>query len=58
MGVLAGIEPMKVFEYFESIAGIPHGSGNVEAISNYLAEFAGRRGLECIQDEVKNIIII
>ncbi len=58
MGVLAGIEPAKVFEYFESIAGIPHGSGNVEAISNYLAEFAGRRGLECIQDEVKNIIII
>ena len=58
MGVLAGIEPAKVFEYFERIAQIPHGSGNVEAISNYLAEFADKRGLACIQDEVKNIIII
>ena len=58
MGVLAGIKPVKVFEYFECIAQIPHGSGNVEAISNYLAGFARERGLHCMQDEVKNIIII
>lgn len=58
MGVLSGLKPEKVFAYFEEIAQIPHGSGNVEAISNYLAEFARERGLQCIQDEVKNIIII
>lgn len=58
MGVLSGLKPEKVFAYFEEIAQIPHGSGNVAAISNYLAEFARERGLQCIQDEVKNIIII
>lgn len=58
MGVLKGIKPEKVFEYFEHIAQIPHGSGNVEAISDYLADFARQRGLQCIQDESRNIIII
>lgn len=57
MGVLSELEPKSVFRFFEEICGIPHGSGNVEGISNYLAEFAGQRGLRCIQDEVKNIII-
>ncbi len=58
MGVLSGLKPEKVFTFFEEIAQIPHGSGNVEAISDYLADFAGKRGLQCIQDEIKNIIII
>lgn len=58
MGVLSGLKPEKVFAYFEEIAGIPHGSGNVKAISDYLADFAQKRGLQCIQDEVNNIIII
>ncbi|MDE5892394.1 MAG: aminoacyl-histidine dipeptidase [Acetatifactor sp.] len=58
MGVLSGLEPGRVFTYFEEITQIPHGSGNIEAISNYLADFARERGLECIQDEVGNVIII
>ncbi|MDE7224083.1 MAG: aminoacyl-histidine dipeptidase [Acetatifactor sp.] len=58
MGVLSGLEPEKVFTYFEEITRIPHGSGNIEAISNYLMDFARERGLECIQDEVGNVIII
>ncbi|MDE5746334.1 MAG: hypothetical protein K2I21_02010 [Acetatifactor sp.] len=58
MGVLSGLKPEKVFTFFEEIAQIPHGSGNVEAISDYLADFARKRGLQCIQDEIKNIIII
>lgn len=58
MNVLANLEPQKVFHYFEEITKIPHGSGNVEQISNYLADFARERGLFCIQDELKNIIII
>ena len=36
MGVLDNKEPKKVFSFFEEIAAIPHGSGNVEQISNYL----------------------
>lgn len=58
MAVLEGIEPARVFHFFEEICGIPHGSGNIGQISNYLKKFAADRGLYCIQDEVKNIIII
>ncbi len=58
MRVLENLQPQKVFYYFEEICGIPHGSGNVEAISNYLKHFAEERNLEVIQDDVKNIIII
>lgn len=57
MGVLSKLEPQKVFYFFEEITKIPHGSGNVEQISNYLADFAGKRNLEFIQDDLKNVII-
>ena len=56
--VLEGLEPQKVFYYFEEICKIPHGSGNVEQISNYLVDFAKDRGLFYIQDELKNVIIV
>ncbi|MCI5953988.1 MAG: aminoacyl-histidine dipeptidase [Lachnospiraceae bacterium] len=58
MGVLSNLEPKNVFQYFEEITKIPHGSGNVEQISDYLADFAAKRGLFYIQDELKNIIIV
>ena len=58
MGVLSNLEPKSVFHYFEEITKIPHGSGNVEQISNYLVQFAKDRGLFCIQDEWKNVIIV
>lgn len=58
MSVLEGLEPRQVFHFFEEICKIPHGSGNEAAISDYLKEFARERGLSCIQDEWKNIIII
>ena len=58
MGVLSGLEPQSVFYYFEEITKIPHGSGNVDRISDSLVEFARERNLFCIQDEVKNVIIV
>lgn len=58
MNIPEGLQPQKVFKYFERICQIPHGSGNIEQISNYIADFAKERGLFCIQDELKNIIII
>lgn len=58
MGVLTNLEPKKVFAYFEEICSIPHGSGNIEQISDYLVAFAKERNLTVIQDEVKNVIII
>lgn len=58
MAVLEQLAPQAVFHYFEEICGIPHGSGNVEQISNYLADFAKERNLEYYQDELRNVIII
>ncbi|MCI8286162.1 MAG: aminoacyl-histidine dipeptidase [Lachnospiraceae bacterium] len=58
MGMLSELEPKNVFTFFEEITKIPHGSGNVEQISNYLADFARKRGLFCVQDELKNVIIV
>lgn len=55
--VLQGIEPVKVFSFFEEICAIPHGSYHVDAISDYLVEFAKTRGLFVIQDKEKNVLI-
>ena len=57
MGVLDQLEPRPVFLYFEEITRIPHGSGNVKAISDYLAAFARARGYETVQDEAHNVIV-
>lgn len=58
MGVLSNLEPKEVFSYFEEISSIPRASYHEEKISNYCVEFAKKHHLECIQDELKNIIII
>lgn len=57
MRVLEGLQPEKVFYYFEELAGIPHGSGNTKAISDYCVQFAKERGLWVRQDEMGNVII-
>ena len=54
---LAGLEPARVFDFFEEICGIPHGSRNEKFISDYLVSFAKERGLKYIQDEANNVII-
>lgn len=58
MGVLSNLEPKEVFSYFEEISSIPRASYHEEKISNYCVEFAKKHHLECIQDELKNVIII
>lgn len=58
MRALEGLEPQNIFYFFEEITRIPHGSGNVKQISDYLKKFATDRGLWCIQDELYNVIII
>ena len=57
MGVLGELEPKAVFRFFEEICAIPHGSENVDRLSDYLVSFAKERGLFCRQDEMKNVII-
>lgn len=58
MRVLGHLEPKKVFYYFEEICKIPHGSGNLDGISSYLAQFAKDRGLFHIRDASNNVIIV
>ncbi len=58
MGVLSELEPKDVFHFFEEITRIPHGSGNVDKISDYLVQFAKSRDLFYIQDKWKNVIIV
>ena len=58
MRVLEQLEPKAVFSYFEDLCGIPHGSGNTRAVSDYCVSFAQAHGLEYRQDEMGNVIII
>ena len=54
---LAGLQPAKVFHFFEEICGIPHGSRNTKMISDYLVAFAKERNLTYIQDNANNVIL-
>lgn len=57
MSLLGQSSAKSVFRFFEDICGIPHGSGNVDAISDYLVDFAKERKLSYKQDTWKNVII-
>lgn len=57
MSVCKDLQPQAVFRIFEEIAGIPHGSGNTKAISDYCVAFANRLGLPVVQDAQNNVII-
>lgn len=57
MGSISHLRPQKVFGYFEEICQIPHGSGNLQQISDYFVKFAKDRNLEYVQDEALNVII-
>lgn len=55
--LLRNQEPADVFFYFEELSKIPRGSGNEQAISDYLVSFAKAHHLEVIQDEALNVLI-
>lgn len=57
MNKLKGLEPQRVFEFFEEISGIPRGSGNMKKIADYCVSFAEKRGLKYIRDEADNVVI-
>lgn len=58
MGILSGLEPHRVFYYFEEICKIPHGSYHEKAISDYLAGFAREHNLEYYQDDLYNVVML
>lgn len=57
MRVLENLKPEKVFEYFEDLCAVPHGSGNTKQISDYCVNFAKEHGFSFVQDSLNNVII-
>lgn len=57
MGVLSGLEPERVFYYFEEICNIPHGSYHEKAISDYLVNFAKKHALKVYRDALYNVVM-
>ena len=57
MAKLEGLKPEKVFEFFEMLCSVPHGSGNTKQVSDLCVKFAKERGLKYKQDEHNNVII-
>ena len=57
MAVLSQLEPKAVFEYFEKLCSVPHGSHDTKQISDLCVSFAQELGLRYRQDEVNNVII-
>jgi len=55
--VVKGFEPSRVFEIFEDLCAIPHGSGNEQGIADYIASFAKEKELFCLRDEVGNVFL-
>lgn len=55
--ILSQLEPKSVFRFFEEMTRIPHGSGNMAAVSAWAADFAKARGLKYRQDEMGNVVI-
>lgn len=54
---ITDLQPAAVFRIFSEICAIPHGSGNMEPISEYCESFAGRLGLKHRRDSAGNIVI-
>ncbi len=57
MGVLSGLEPREVFDYFEQLCAVPHGSGNTAAASDLCVAFAQAHGLRCRREACGNVVI-
>ncbi len=53
----AGAEPKEALQYFFDISQVPRKSGHQQPISDYLAAFGRRLGLETFQDRARNVII-
>lgn len=51
-------ETKPVFDYFQEICAIPHGSGNCGPIADYLESFAKKHGIEYHRDTVNNVIMV
>ncbi len=53
---LEALDYKKVLYYFSEIASIPHGSGNVGKMADYLENFAKERNIRYVRDAADNVI--
>lgn len=57
MSVLQGLQPERVFYYFEEICNIPHASYHTAQIGTYFEEFAKQHHLKYVRDAHDNVVI-
>ncbi|MFJ6077146.1 beta-Ala-His dipeptidase [Pseudarthrobacter sp. NPDC092419] len=57
MSVLKSLQPQEVFSFFETLAGIPRGSGNEKEVADWVVNFARDRGLEATQDDLHCVLV-
>ena len=55
--VTEGYEPKDVLQYFEDLARIPRGSGNCEAVAEYVYNWGKELGLDAYKDEYHNVVL-
>ncbi len=55
--ILTGLEPSRLYHYFEEICKIPRPSKKEEKIAAYLVDFGKKHNLETIVDKTGNVII-
>ncbi len=55
--VVNGVKHERVFNIFEDICAIPHGSGNEMGVARYIVDFAAKRGISADVDELGNVFL-
>lgn len=55
--IVNGYKNQRVFEIFEDLCKIPHGSGNESGIADYIENFVSGLGLECDRDSTGNVFV-
>ena len=55
--IINGYKPEKMFNFFEDLAAIPHGSHNEAVVADALVSFAQERGLKYVRDDLNNVLI-
>ncbi len=56
--VIEGLNPAKLWEQFYNVSQIPRGSGNEEAVGEYVISVAKKNNLEYKKDEFGNIVVL
>ncbi len=54
---LETLEPKAIWDYFDRIRRIPHGSGNEKALGEAIMSWAAEKGCEADMDTVGNVVI-